>query len=106
MGEEDYYLTWKNVYDQNDGRWDPNFSRYISVMNNPLHCFNIDRLRKLEDYQIGWGDKTHTKVCIGSFNHNQITSTIQLFRGAYGNIIGILYKSNGTVNEEPFITTF
>ena len=37
------------VYNENDGKRDPNLSGDISGTNNPRDCFNIYKIEKLED---------------------------------------------------------
>ena len=91
------------MYNSNDGNWDPNLSEDIYGMKNTPDFFNIDKLRTLEDFQIGWWDKTHTKVIIGFFNLNKVTPVFHLCRGSSVNVIGSRNENNGTVNEEPFI---
>ena len=93
------------MYNSNDGNWDPNLSEDIYGMKNTPDFFNIDKLRTLEDFQIGRWDETHTKVIIVFFNLNKITLVFHLYRGSGGNVIGSRDESNGTFNEEPFINT-
>ena len=87
------------MYDRNDGKWYPKLSGDISDINNPPSWFNIDKLGNLEDSKTDWWYETHEKLIIGLFKFNQNTRVVQLYRGYYGNIIGIQDKRNGTANE-------
>ena len=43
----------KTAYNRNNGYKGLNLYIEVSVMNNPPDCFNIYKLGKIEDYQIG-----------------------------------------------------
>ena len=71
-----------NMHNRYYGKWDPNLSRDISVMNNPPDWFNIDNLGKLEYYENYWWDEPINILSLGSSTSTKIfassSSTVKL----------------------------
>ena len=93
------------MYYGNGGNWDTNLSRDISGINNLPDCLNIHNIGKPEDSQIGCWDETYTNVIILFFNLNWNTHAKHFYCGVDGNVLGLGYFGNVTVNKKPFIAT-